>query len=321
MPNVLILGGTGYIGLSLAKSLLRAGTYVVFGTSRTKEKAKLLLINEISPVEEDVTDPSTLSAVIAHNAIDIVVDTTSAYAHASQILKGTTDAAIARRETLAEENIVGSKLGFVYCSGTWVHGSPTTHVSDLSPVGSRLSKGSPAAGVAWRAVHEQAVLASRDVLDVAILRPAEIYGRASPDWGELWICILEAKKSGSSAPVQVPADATARTGTVHIDDVAAAFHAAIDRLDGRLGSLPVFDLVTETVGVCEIMEAAKEVMQVTAPLEYVGTRGDFSLASSIVSKLDSSRVRTVLQWEPKRREFLLNLGVYIRAWEASLQGV
>lgn len=321
MPNVLVLGGTGYIGLSLAQALPRAGTYTVWGTARTKVKAKLLLTYEIIPIEEDVTDPIKLSAIIADNVIDIVVDTTSAYEQASQILRGTVNAAIARRDSLAKENMVGPKLGFVYCSGTWVHGSPSTRVSDLSPVGSWQSKISPDISVAWRPVHEQAVLASRDVLDVAILRPSEIYGRGSPDWGALWGSLLEAKTSGSTTPIQVSADATARVGTIHIDDVAAAFHAAIERLDGRLGSWPVFDLVTETLGVHEIMEAAKAALEVTALLEYVGTHKSYesSLALSLVSKLDSSRAKTVLGWEPRRREFLLNLAIYIRAWEANVQ--
>jgi nucleoside-diphosphate-sugar epimerase len=318
MPNVFILGGSGYVGLAIAKSLLAAGTYTVWGTARTPEKAKLLLQNEIHPVEEDITNPAKLAAIIAEHSIDIVVDSTSAYEQATQILQGVVDAATTHRNTLKKENIVGPKLGYVYCSGSWVHGSPASRVSDLSPVGSAQSKDKPATAVAWRPAHEQAILASRDVLDVAILRPCAMYGRTSWVWGTWWGGLLAAKKSGSQETIQVPADITARTGTLHVDDAAAAFHAAIDRLDGRLGAWPVFDLVSETIGVQEIMQAAKEALGVKAKLEYAGTHGNpFLEALSLVSKSDASRARTVLGWEPRRKEFILNLPVYLKAWEAS----
>ncbi|EAW14099.1 NAD-dependent epimerase/dehydratase family protein [Aspergillus clavatus NRRL 1] len=318
MPNVLILGGSGYLGFSIAKSLLRSGNHTVWGTARSPEKARLLLQNEVHPIEDDITDPVQLATLITQHSIDVVVDSTSAFEQAGQILQGVLDAATARRDTLKKENIVGPKLGYVYCSGLWVHGSPSSRVSDLSPVGSAQSKGKPATPVAWRPAHEQAILASRDVLDVAIMRPGTMYGRTSWVMDTWWGCLLAAKKSGSEETIQVPADFTARTGMVHVDDAAAAFHAAIDRLDSRLGAWPVFDLVTETIGIQEIMEAAKETLGIKARLEYTGTHGNpFLEALSLVSRSDASRARTVLGWEPRRREFILNLPVYLKAWEAS----
>ncbi|KAL4996292.1 hypothetical protein BDV10DRAFT_113309 [Aspergillus recurvatus] len=321
MPNVLVLGGSGYLGLALSKSLVSSGNHTVWGTARTPEKAKLLLQHEIAPITDaDITDPQVLNTIIAENNIDIVADTTSAYEQASQILQGVVKAATARRDALAKENIVGPKLGFVYCSGSWIYGSPSERISDLSPVGSAgLSKGEPATAVAWRPAHEQAILTARDVLDVAILRPSAIYGRSSWAWSTWWGGILKAKQDKNDTDtIQIPADIATRTGTVHVDDVAAGFHAAIDRIDGRLGTWPVFDLVTENIGIQEIIEAVKAVLGVTAEVEYTGTHGNaFLQALSLVSKSDAARARTVLEWEPKRKNFVLNLPVYVRAWEAT----
>jgi hypothetical protein len=39
--------------------------------------------------------------------------------------------------------------------------------------------------------------------------------------------------------------------------VAAGFHAAIDRIDGRLGGWFVFDLVAETIDIQEIIVRVK----------------------------------------------------------------
>ncbi|KAL4890164.1 NAD dependent epimerase/dehydratase family protein [Aspergillus ambiguus] len=318
MPNVLILGATGYIGLALAQSLRRGGTYTVWGTARTPEKAKLLMANEVFPVGGDITDSQTLSGMITGNQIDIVVDASSAYDKASQILNGVVHAGNARRQALAAEGIVGPKLGFLYISGTWVHGSPSSRVSDLSPVGSRQSKGKPAPVAAWRPAHEQAILATRDILDAAIVRPGDVYGRSSPGWTPLWEVLQKSLESDPGTRVQIPAAAAARIGTVHVDDVAAGLHTAVDHLGGQLGSWPVFDLVTETVSIVEIMETAKAVLGVEALLDYIGPVGDpFMEAMSCASKLDASRARYVLGWTPKRTEFLLNLSVYIKAWLAA----
>lgn len=318
MPNVLILGGTGYLGLTLGHALLRTGNFTVFGTARTPEKAKSLIAAEITPLSGDITDPATLSSLITNNEIHIVVDASQAYEQAGSILTGVVTAAKNRIAALAKESAVGPKLGFVYTSGSWVHGSPSARVSDLSPVGNSLAKGTPATAVGWRPAHEQAILKARDVLDVAILRPAAIYGRGSWVWGTWWGGLLAAKQKGSNEPIQVPADKTARTGTIHVDDLAAAYVAAIERIDGRLGNWPVFDVLNETISITEIMEAAKAALGVTAPLEYGGTHGNpFLEALSLVANSDASRARNVLGWEPRRKDFLQNMELYVKAWEAA----
>ncbi|KAL4751941.1 hypothetical protein BDW72DRAFT_172482 [Aspergillus terricola var. indicus] len=315
MPNVLVLGGSGYLGLAISQALLSSGNYTVWGSARTPEKAKLLLQNEISPIEVDITDQETLASTIAENSIDIVVETTMAFRQAGDILEGVKKAAGRRQDELRKQGYLGPKLGFVYCSGIWIHGSPSSRVSDLSPV----TKEKAARIITWRPAHEQAILASRDVLDVAIIRPGIVYGRGSWIWSTWWAPILKAKRSGAGTEaIHIPADIGARPATVHVDDVAAGFHAAIDRVDGRLGSWPVFDLVTETVGVQDIVEAAKAGLGVEAPVEYTGPQGDvFMEAMSTVSNSDTGRARAVLGWEPKRSEFVLNMSVYVRAWEAT----
>jgi nucleoside-diphosphate-sugar epimerase len=321
MPNVLVLGATGYLGLAVGQSLLRSGNHAVWGLARSEAKGKLLAANEMSPIIGDVADLDTLISAITSASIDIVVDCTSAYEQATSILKAVIEASKIRTTTLGKENTIAPKLGFVYTSGAWVHGSPGSRVSDFSPVGTSLSKGKAATATNWRPAHEQAILAARDVLEVAILRPSNLYGRASSLFGVLWGPLLGASMSGSSNTIQLPLDRAARLGTNHVDDVAAAFHAAIDRIYGGLGSWPVFDLVGDTVSLVEIMEGAKAALGVKAPIEYVGPQGNPLLeAVSLVSYGDAARARTVLGWEAEHGEFLLNLPVTVMAWKAAQGG-
>lgn len=322
MPNVLILGATGYIGFPLTQSLLRSGNYTVYGLARTAAKTKQLVQNEIIPIIGDVSDPSTFTPLIASTPIDIVVDATDAYEHACRIVNALITVSKSRMETLGKEATATPKLGFMYISGTWVHGSPTGSVSDLHPIGTSLSKGTPARVVGWRPKHEQAILAARNVLDVAIARPGEIYGRESPLWNSYWGPLIAASQSKSSAgSIKLPVGPEARPPIVHIDDVASGLHATVDRIHGLLGSWPVFDLVSETVLVSEVVEGVRAVLGVTTELEYIGTQGNrFYEAMGLVSNSESGRARIILGWEPKRRGFLMNLALYVAAWKEAQGG-
>ncbi|KAI0450473.1 hypothetical protein F5B21DRAFT_490629 [Xylaria acuta] len=210
MPKVLILGA-GYLGLAVGQALLRSGNHSVFATTRNGDKVKSLTANEIIPIKGDATDSKFLIHVIAAYHIDVVIDTTQAYGDAGSILSSIVQAARNRVDTLAKDKAIGPKLGFIYTSGSWVHGSPDRRVSDVTVPGTSLAPAKPATAVGWRPAHEQAILAARDVLDVAVLRPGSIYGQSSWVFGIWWDPLLAASKSGSQDPVGVPVDAKTRT--------------------------------------------------------------------------------------------------------------
>ena len=318
MPTVLILGATGYLGLPLAKSLLRSGNYTVYGLARTPAKAKTLVQNEIFPVIGDVSDPSSFTHLISSAPIDVVIDATSAYEGAGALLDAITAASKSRISTLAKEGSTGPKLGFVYISGSWVHGNQNTPTSDTVPPGTTLAKGKPATAVGWRPAHEQAILAARDVLDVAIVRPSQMYGGTSWVWSTYFGPLLAAGKSGSTETIQVPADSTARPSIVHVDDVVSGTHSVTDRIHGLLGSWPVFDFVGETVLLRDILEGAKKSLGVKAVLDYAGTQGNpFLEAIGLTTNNQSSRAAIVLGWQAKKHSFIQNLDIYVKAWAAA----
>ena len=318
MPKILILGGAGYLGSAVSQALVRSGNHSVLATTRDADKVKALGASEVTAIKGDASDPKFLVDAIAAHHIDVVIDTTQAYGEAGSILSSVVQAARDRAAVLARDNATGPKLGFVYTSGSWVHGSPDRRVSDLTVPGTSASPDKPAAAVGWRPAHEQAVLAARDVLDVAILRPATMYGRASWVLGIWWRPLLAALASGSRGPVAIPVRADTRTGVVHVDDVGAAYLAAVDSIAGGLGSWPVFDLTTETVAADAMMTAVAASLGFGGSIEYQGTGGDaFLEALALVANTDASRARSVLGWTPKRRDFLQNIDVIASAWVSS----
>lgn len=318
MPRVLVLGASGFLGSALTQSLLRSGNYTVWGQTRSEAKAKDLAVKEVFPVVDDLSDSARLGTFIESTSIDVVVDTTQAYEQQYAIFETVVSVAKQRQHSLAEEKATGPKLGYVYTSGSMIYGSPSERVSDLSPVGNKLSKGKPAAMVALRPAFEQAILAAQDVLDVAIIRPGSMYGRDAWVCGTWWKPILEAKRDKSIDTIKIPSDSDATVSVLHVDDSAAAFLAAIDRIHGGLGNWPVFSVAAETVSTSEIIRSAKAAVDVKIPVEYIGTMGNVFLeAMSLKPNIETSRAKTVLGWQPQRTEFLLNTPQYIAAWEAA----
>jgi nucleoside-diphosphate-sugar epimerase len=198
MPKILIVGATGYIGQILALSLLRSGNHVVYGIARSELKARSLAQLESIPIlcPDLVADPTPLVEAIHNENISVVV-ACGADIGAAKLLEAVVAAGKQRVDAYATESLTCPKLGFVYTSGTWVHGSSLQPITDLDPVSSEMSPTQPPSLIAWRSALEQQVLKSRDVLDVIVIRPALIYGRSHAIWKTFFNPVLEATKTNA----------------------------------------------------------------------------------------------------------------------------
>jgi NAD(P)-dependent dehydrogenase (short-subunit alcohol dehydrogenase family) len=151
MPNILVIGATGYIGQAVASALVRSGNHTVYGLARSDEKAKLLTSLEVIPVEGSIKEPAKYLELIHSAPIDIVVDVAAAFEDSKIVLE---DLKKAGKECLDRATAAGArspKLGFIYGSGIWVHGDAGgAPVSDLCPVGASFSRGKTPTIVAWR---------------------------------------------------------------------------------------------------------------------------------------------------------------------------
>jgi hypothetical protein len=263
MPRILILGATGHIGNNLCNLLVRSGQHTVYGLARTPEKAEWLARREIVPVlgSDPVNDPSAYVAVLRSVPIDVVVDLTTGSPSSYKFLKTVKQVGEERIKQLRVAGITkGPKLGFIYCSGSWVHGSSDSRdVSDLDIVGPSAVV-PPVKLMSWRVDLEQQVLVSDDILGVMVMRPAQLYGRESPDWSHFVLPILKAVQSDMGAAergngdgsqsttdhIKIPLDPDSKLALIHMDDTASSFMKAIEKLPiiSGTGVYPVFDLAT-----------------------------------------------------------------------------
>jgi nucleoside-diphosphate-sugar epimerase len=319
MVNVLVIGATGYVGRALTQSLIRSGDHRVYGLARTQEKAFQLEKDEVIPIIGSISDNANLLSAIESYHINTVVDVAGAN-HESHVLLSTLKGVGASRLAVASSaGIRVPKLGFIYCSGTWVHGSSHVPVNDLAPVGALNAPTPPTQLTSWRPKLEQEVLSASDVLDTMVVRPALVYGRAGAIWSSLLETIHKAAQSGASS-VSLIAEPNSRPGLVHVDDVASGFHAAIDKLPliSGTGVYPVFDLVTSQESMKDILESAARELGFKGKVELVGTGEDlFAAAMSVSGNVTSGRAKQILGWQPKRFGYVQNMDVYAKAWVAA----
>ena len=319
MPNVLIHGATGTVGGALASQLLRSGNHTVYGTARTPDKARSLAGEEIIPILcPDPLDAGQAwhDAVRKHH-IDVVVDATTANDGSLKILDAVKTLGRERLDNAQKEDLAPpQKLGFVYTSGVWVHGNTRAPVTDLESVGVASSPAPAVDLVQARPGWEQAVLKSRDILDVAVVRPAMVYGRSSWIFDSFFGPIYGAK---GVASVQVPLNEGVTPCLIHADDVATGFQAVIERmaLFGGSGVYPVFDLSTTNEDLSTITKAAAIELGYEGKIDFAGP-GDniFYKALNTNQNISSARAKQLLGWEPKKIGFLPNVSTYVMAWKA-----
>ena len=313
MVNVLVIGATGYIGQALSQSLVRSGSHRVYGLARTPEKAQSLTKDEVIPILGSISDSAELIRSIDALHINVVVDVATPDAESHVLLD--------LLKAIGKNRIAthGLKLGFIYTSGTWVHGSSNAQVNDLTPVAQPNSPTPPAKLVAWRTKVEEEVLAASDVLDVMIIRPALVYGRSNAIWTSLLQPIHAAVQTNAST-VSVAAKPDSRPGLVHVDDVGLGLHCAVEKLPliSGTGVYPVFDLQTSQENMKDILEAAAKEFGFKGQVNLAGVGDDlFADAMSTSANICSGRAKTILGWKPKRFGFVGQMDVSARAWAAN----
>ncbi|RSL50102.1 hypothetical protein CEP53_008928 [Fusarium sp. AF-6] len=294
MPKILILGATGYLGKRLADVLVRSGQHRVYGIARNQAKAQSLTAAEVIPVicPNPVGEPEAYLNAIREHHIDAVVDVAGANQDSEKFLG---DVQLIGQERLSSEE----------------------PVNDLDVAG-RSANTQPPALVAWRTDLENSILAASDTLDVAIVRPALIYGRESTIWTPFILPLLQATRIGNQNTVEIPLRANAKPGLVHVDDVATGFKCAIEKLSLINGgsTYPVFDLATSQESMQGIFNALTGAWEFRGRYELVGS-GDnlFAEAMSTTMRGSSDRAKQLLGWEPTRMNgFIANMDVYAAAF-------
>jgi NADH dehydrogenase len=196
MKNVLVLGGTGFVGTHACEKLVRAGWTVTVPTRRRSNARDVLHLPSLAVQELDVHDASALArAVVGHDAVVNLV----------AILHGDQDAFNKVHVELPQKIAAACASAGV---GKLVH---------ISALGANAQKpGSlPSMYLRSKSLGEAVLLASCSQLALTILRPSVIFG-ARDKFLNLFASLQKV------FPFMPLAGAEARFQPVWVEDVAAA---------------------------------------------------------------------------------------------------
>ena len=251
MKNVLVLGGSGFVGAHVCEKLVREGWRVTVPTRRRSNASHLLPLPLVTVLELDVHDEVALArALSAHNAVVNLI----------AILHGSPAAFQKAHVTFAQ------KLARA-CAASGV--TQLVHVSALgvdalrpesAPSNYLRSKGQGEAVLMQAAMGAGAGAASQGGFDLSILRPSVIFG-ADDQFINLFASLQKV------LPVMPLAGAHARFQPVWVEVVAQAVVKRLKpiQIERPVAAPQVFELVGPDV------YSLKELVQLSARL--AGVRG------------------------------------------------
>lgn len=300
--KVLILGASGFIGFPAAQALTRAG-HIVYGQTRSAQKAKQLAAEEIIPIMAEPVSPKWLNLV---PTLDVVIDAIGGSADISslsnELLQAIIDTVKSSRDPSAP------KLTYVYTSGTWVHGeSRTDIVTDTSPLTNPIDI------VKWRPAQEQRVI-KESTLNGIVVRPSMLYGRSGSILATLFGEAETAKKEGRK--LTFAGKQGGRLALIHADDLADLYVRVAEK--AAICGGKAFDAANDfTESVDEILAAVAKVSGAEG-FAYREPANPFESAVATTTLLKPYLARALLGWQPRKMGLVEGIAIYYAAYLVSL---
>lgn len=217
--RVVIIGGTGFIGSTIANRLSQAGIPTVIPTRRRSRAGHVLLLPTVDAIEADVHDPATLAGVIA--GADAVVNTVGILHSRAGSPYG---ADFARAHVDLPKKIVAA------CRSAGVQ--RLIHISALG-----ADADAPSEYQRSKAAGEAAIRSTGADLAWTILRPSVVFGR-----GDHFLNLFASL--AHRFPILPLAGARTRFQPVYVEDVAEVVMRA---LDARDAAGQIFEVAGPTV--------------------------------------------------------------------------
>ncbi|MEW2029864.1 SgcJ/EcaC family oxidoreductase [Streptomyces roseifaciens] len=279
--KVLLTGATGYIGSAVTDHLTAAGHQVVALTRSAEPQPGRAWHAQ---VVGDTADPASLAGAVTPD-IEAVIHLAPP--------SGDAGADTAVIEALAAP-LRGTGRPFVYTSGVWVLGATgeAQEVGEEAPV-------NPAGIVSYRPRIEQRVLAeAAESVRAVVVRPGIVYGRGG---GIPAILVDRARQQGVP---EYYGEEGVRWPTVHVDDLAELFVAALERAAAGTvwhgvgePAVPVRDLARAAGRAAGVL-AAPHAVPVEQAAEVFGPL--FADALALDQSVSGAAARTALGWRPDR---------------------
>jgi nucleoside-diphosphate-sugar epimerase len=274
--QILLTGGTGFVGSAVLSRLLASG-HTVTAIVRSEESAEAVSRTGVSTVIGDLTDSGWLAGQL--RGVDGAIHT----AAPDDGSAATMDDAVIEAALAA---FAGTTKPFVYTTGVWVYG-PGSDVSETDPFAAPEI-------TSWRQARQERLLGGG--IAASVVSPGIVYGfgRGIPG------VIVDAPRTADGA-VTLVGSGDQHWSTVHVDDLADLYLAVLER--GTPGEVYIGASGTNPT-VREIGQAVAGQGGTVAPDGLEATRARLGAAFADALLLDQqasgAKAKTALGWNPVR---------------------
>jgi nucleoside-diphosphate-sugar epimerase len=265
--RIFMTGATGYIGSAVASAFRERG-HDVGALARPDSETRALRDAGAVIVSGELSDLPSLT------------DTLHGYEAFVHIAQSHSEAAVALDRTAVDTFL--ARDGFtLYTSGCWLIGNTGEQIAD------EATPPNPLPLVAWRAAHEEAVLASGKH---AVIRPGCVYGGKQSLLAD-WFAAVD-----QDQPIRIVGDGQNRWTMVHVDELADLYVRIVEQR--AAGIFHGIDDTRDTLTLCAAT--------LTDRVEYVDPEtvrpklGPFTDALLVDQMVSSERTREAVGWTPRR---------------------
>jgi nucleoside-diphosphate-sugar epimerase len=280
--RVLVLGGTGSIGASVASALI-ARRHEVLGLARSDSAADSLGSRGVQPVRGDMRWPREWVKVA--ESVDAVIQVAGDFTSDADSIGRKLICALLRRLKAAAG---GPPRTYIYTGGCWLYGSTGDRVAtEDSPLNAP-------AEWAWSIDHLKIVLGDPDVRGI-VIHPAMVYER---DGGVLAQFSADLAKLGR---VRVFGHEDIRWPMVHRADIGDLYTLALEHA-ARGASYNGAAVDSITVGALAraiTRRAGMDAAPLVRPIEEAVTEfGEWARGYAIDQRMSGAKARRELRWLP-----------------------
>ncbi|MBU2668375.1 NAD-dependent epimerase/dehydratase family protein [Actinoplanes bogorensis] len=281
--NIFLTGATGYIGSRVLVALIDSG-HSVTALVRDDHKASRVRDQGATAVIGDMRDRAAVGDLAA--AADAVIATAT---------PGDATSADADRDFVGAV-LAGLRPGatLLRTGGIWVHG-PGADLTEQTPL-------APPPLVAWREEIDNRALAAPGIRSL-LIEPGIVYG-----YGQgIPALVFGGAQVGDPAALQLVGPGPQHWATVHVDDLAELYVAALTTGDGGERFLAVGG---DSPSVAELGELASRRLGLEgrvvaeAPADTVARLGGFGEALLMDQQASGEKARRELGWKPSRPTLL-----------------
>jgi len=288
MASVFIFGAGGFVGGVIAQVFQSKG-YIVYGLTRSEQKAKMLKRHEIHAIVGKSQEPASWLGIAS--SCQIIVESMADYADQ--------EAAVNLQKVIASIVAKDQSKLVIYTSGVWVYGNTDTRADENGPY------------------HTPALVQKRPALEklytdmgAVVFRPGCVYGYSGSLTGQWFNALKEGKAQFPGHPENTPVMAM-----VHANDVASAYLLAAEKSKEFKGQ--IFNIISQAESVLTCLKAAASVVGYKGEIKFVAPQDPFSECLSLNQAKVSSQKLKMMGWNPMHEAFSQGADRYYASWLAS----